>query len=877
MAYKDILIDLKAKAGSNLVLESNFNLTNLKRFPLNNTQVCGYAYPPRDSRHKLFTLTGTATPDLTMFQSIVGMDVDPTIWEWVPIIYPHWFPADVSVAAGVANTINAINAWPGKFGMAGYSMGGIVMSNVLWELRHGSMQHRYADLIGAVTFGNPCREAGHTLPGGVDPGGAGIAPNNGLAWGRIQNTPSLWWDFANHSYEDPANGLHAIPNCIAGDPFTVNPTNSYGTDITAIYLYFFGEWDGADYTLNARLQQLFSTQAIAAMQDVIGTLTHIFRGFGVGHMEYGNAKPLPGSDLSSAELAIQHLDTVGHANPLTPQITGDDEGGRAWKWEQAAGIDCGFIMAPTVSDDHYSVTPDEIYMVECRMMPYAGNNVSTGSVQLGATFIDTTGRLDDTEFYEDFPQNGDDVLRGAWNSLETTVTVPAGYNQAKFWVRTTANSVTGNKYWIDNPVVRESTFVSNLIANLASAFTGGEEFHNTKISVAIEAMKRSYLELQNGVTALQVLRASADRLFSKGEMFRVEFDYFSKIDDADFTVTYSGPGNSTIGIKNGVAQWATTSNTDRDAKIIFNSPTATDFQIIRGTMASPPQNGGDSGKPKFSAIGRVSADGNSYVFARAYSNSVFSYRGEMGCVVNGVETVWKSDIPLTWSLDMAFVCGVGTNPRQYQVWSGTKLVYDHTESGTASQLGASYRKWGAIAQIRAASFGGPFDSGKVASCTAADNEAPPVTGSTARMYRTGTGTVNLTGGSSDTALPNSFFSAVSYESPDVDADTTTGTFTVTDEGPYVITGRIRLDGNIAALCRLNLQIYTNSAWSLAQAGDSVYPGSGGAGQSLSGQWIQYLKAGDKVRLSTWCTGITNSNLTGEATGKETYFSIVKHG
>lgn len=968
-AAADLIVNLKSNSGSNLVLENKFNL-NLNRFPLNQTQVCGYAYPPRDSRHKLFTVTGTATPDLTMFQSMVGLDVDPNIWEWVPIIYPHWFPADVSVAAGVANVITAINAWPGKFGFAGYSMGGIVLSNVLWELRYGSLQSRYNDLIGATMFGSPCREAGRTIPGGIDPGGAGIAPDNGLAWGRIRNTPAHWWEFAN-SFNTPGN--------LGEDPFTCNPTNSFGTDLTAIYLYFFGEWDGQDYTLQARLQQLFSNQAIAAIQDAVGSLASIFRGFGVGHMQYGWSRPLPGSDLSSVQLAIQHLNTVGQANPLTPQITGDDLGGRAWKWEQASGINCGFFMAPTENVDHYTVTPGETYMLECRIMPYAGNNTATGSIQLGATFIDTTERLSETESYEEFPLSGTDVIRGSWNFLEASVTVPPGYNQALFWIRTTANTVAGTKYWIDNPVVRESTFVSKLIADLTEAFTGGQQANNTKLSVAIEAMKRSYLELQNGVTALQVLRASADRLFSKGKMFRIEFDYFLTMDAADFTVTYSGPGTSTIGIKSGQAQWAITSNSDRDAKIIFNSPTDTDFQILRGTMASPPQKGGNSGSPKFSAIARVSEDGLDYIFARAYSTGLLSYRCEFGCSVNGVETVWQSNIPLKWSMDMAVVCGVGTNEREYQVWSGTTLVTSYTETlintgdqngaptggnylsicgntwkinkngatagtftltymgsttvsiahnataatvrtalnnlgkgtwtaagiGNATSAGGPWymqppssnsptesltfasslsggttmtvtrsenKKWGSIAQIRGGS-GGPFSSGKIASCIAADNKIPDVVGSTAFMYRTGTGSVNLTGGSDDTGLPSNFFTSIAYESLDVDANASDGTFTVSTSQPYTISGRIRLSANISALCRLNLQVYREGSWQLVQAGDTFYPNTGGAGQNLSGSWVQHLNAGEKVRLSTWCNGITTSTLTGESTGTETYFSI----
>ena len=229
---------------------------------------------------------------------------------------------------------------------------------------------------------------------------------------------------------------------------------------------------------------------------------------------------------------------------------------------------------------------------------------------------------------------------------------------------------------------------------------------------------------------------------------------------------------------------------------------------------------------------------------------------------------------LTWALEMTFVLGVGTNARQYQVWSGNTIMYTHTESGTASMLGSGYRRWGAIAQIRSGS-GSPRVAGKVGGTSVADNEAPAVNGSVARMTRTSTVTVNFTGAGADTALPSSFFTNVVHESPDVNADTADGTFTVTESKAYVLTARVKLSAAVYAWCHLNLQVYNGSTWSTVQNGISFYPD--GSGVSLSATFIQYLDAGQKVRIATNNAGSTVSVLTGESAGKETYFAITGAG
>jgi hypothetical protein len=271
----------------------------------------------------------------------------------------------------------------------------------------------------------------------------------------------------------------------------------------------------------------------------------------------------------------------------------------------------------------------------------------------------------------------------------------------------------------------------------------------------------------------------------------------------------------------------------------------------------------------------VSADGNSYVWARGFQESNLVFRGEIGYTLNGVETIWASNIPLTWNLSMTVYLGVGTNARQYQVYSGDKLVYTHTESGTSSQLGANNRRFGVIADIKAGN-NNPVIGGKLEGFSVYDNETPSVNGSTARMYRNTTGGT-FAGGNVVTALPNGFWTNPNYESPDVDADTVDGTMTVTEAKSYAISARLDFANALTApgVMDIILQVFRGGSWQNAQFGQSHNVGA--AGTSLFGSWVQYLNAGEKVRIATQRGGVNTSAFGGDAAGTLTYFSIAGLG
>jgi hypothetical protein len=201
-------------------------------------------------------------------------------------------------------------------------------------------------------------------------------------------------------------------------------------------------------------------------------------------------------------------------------------------------------------------------------------------------------------------------------------------------------------------------------------------------------------------------------------------------------------------------------------------------------------------------------------------------------------------------------------------------------TGTADSITReNYRKWGSIAQIRSGS-GSPRTSGKLGGCAVADNITPAVNGSTARLIRTNTSSGdNWDFPGSTNLVLDSFWESVPYESSDVDADTTSGTFTVTESKPYMVTARVPLAVTPAfgGVGNLILQVSTNggASWSTQQLGGTYEVA---AGRSLSGSWIQYLSAGDRVRIVARHNGVNTGNcLAGTDDGVGTYFTIAGIG
>jgi hypothetical protein len=220
------------------------------------------------------------------------------------------FDAGYSYETGVANTIDAINATSGPFVLAGASQGAAIISAVYNEIRYGSLTNRRDDLLAGVTFGNPCREGGHTFPGCLDPGGHGIrAPQ----W-RLSHTEVSWWDFA-----------------APGDIICTNGNDFIGELATAIFEYVWSqgldgmtlpdEYAAAMSALTAAVNEAIAEAKSAPFTLISQTFNGVIEAltWGIPHDSYPTYKPLPLNSATTIELASNYL--VQIASPTQPPPT----------------------------------------------------------------------------------------------------------------------------------------------------------------------------------------------------------------------------------------------------------------------------------------------------------------------------------------------------------------------------------------------------------------------------------------------------------------------------------------------------------------------------------------------------------------------------
>jgi hypothetical protein len=160
--------------------------------------------PPTITVYSMNDVGQAPTSGATAFASQVAsaLNVNAQMFTWKPQSWgaPFIYPPAAAASAAVANLTATITATPGKFVLIGHGLGAEVMSVVgqsIWS-PYGTMKARVNDLLAGVTFGNPMRQAGHTigLAGAIDPGGAGINDNQPGVPAVLTNTPTIWWDFA---------------------------------------------------------------------------------------------------------------------------------------------------------------------------------------------------------------------------------------------------------------------------------------------------------------------------------------------------------------------------------------------------------------------------------------------------------------------------------------------------------------------------------------------------------------------------------------------------------------------------------------------------------------------------------------------------------
>lgn len=302
-------------------------------------------------RHALLTFSGTWAAPGTGYCSWVAQAANPALVYEVPVISPWTFgfvggPASSpsyrqSVHIAVEWAVAWILAHPYQtFMLGGYSQGGEAASRVYAELLPGGrLAHRMADYVAGYTFGNPCRQEGHTIVGGSDPGGHGISTFNltGMddRWADHANPGDLYTtcpDGASGAVEtdvyelaidlqlnDPMTFLtafiqHALK--VLNDSGVLSPTTLAGglpglfAMAPTLLIGMLGGLLGGKGSAGAVVSKDPSLQA--TIQAAITGLTFMFKGTGP-HITYDTTFALPG---------VTHLQhAIGHVNFFAERTT----------------------------------------------------------------------------------------------------------------------------------------------------------------------------------------------------------------------------------------------------------------------------------------------------------------------------------------------------------------------------------------------------------------------------------------------------------------------------------------------------------------------------------------------------------------------------
>jgi hypothetical protein len=272
-------------------------------------------------RHAVLTFAGSWAEPGTGYPSDVVNAANLDLVFEVPIDAPWSYgamsgdePDSPSYAEyieiAVTNAAEWIEANPEQtFALGGYGQGAEAASRILAEVMTGPLTSARPNLIGGYTFGNPWRLAGHTFPGGEDPGGRGIAATNLTAEQIPKDAKGIdtWWDFAN-----------------PGDLYTTTPTDTSGADITAVYKAAIHV--GIDINLMVALiaglggRGSVAQQVLGMVIDPIVGGTALVEAIDLAVSFYGSNPPtLPHISYDgSVEVAVSHLNNIATLAAKTP-------------------------------------------------------------------------------------------------------------------------------------------------------------------------------------------------------------------------------------------------------------------------------------------------------------------------------------------------------------------------------------------------------------------------------------------------------------------------------------------------------------------------------------------------------------------------------
>jgi hypothetical protein len=272
--------------------------------------------------HVCFSVNGAGSTWNMGYPFDIGNSLNPNVWTHQPIGYDTSpFPMMPHVALGEAEVVRQLNLYRCQertWGMVVYSMGAIVGSNILDRLGITKTPGATADLaafadtfIAGSTFGNPRREAGHTLPGGIDPGGQGIVTPT------LVGTPDFWWDFACGKTMAGSPGQDTYTTAGEGENATALADQRLVWNIVGYGLTVKGVFPLFTTVIKLLTSQPNFSGDFAAAEAAFNFFEFAFKGL-TPHTTYQLVQPISGDPRSCWDIALDHLNDVG--NSTTPRI-----------------------------------------------------------------------------------------------------------------------------------------------------------------------------------------------------------------------------------------------------------------------------------------------------------------------------------------------------------------------------------------------------------------------------------------------------------------------------------------------------------------------------------------------------------------------------
>jgi hypothetical protein len=224
-----------------------------------------------------------------------------------PIYYgpggvPNAFPMETSINTGVVEGLRLIRqVWTSyDIVLSGYSQGALVIRQI-WDQLTAEERSRVKAI---VRFGPPDRKAGHTFPGGIDPGGRGIVLPN---W---DDCPDICWDFACGKAfgNSPGQDFYATAGYDGN-------AESF-TDEEAVWEIVYHGTIKSAKSLGVAVFNVIKSplkNAWAAVNAVLDSgLFFVVEGI-VPHTSYGTCQPIAGDQRDCFRVAFDYLYSVGVA------------------------------------------------------------------------------------------------------------------------------------------------------------------------------------------------------------------------------------------------------------------------------------------------------------------------------------------------------------------------------------------------------------------------------------------------------------------------------------------------------------------------------------------------------------------------------------